>query len=469
MDTSPTRAFFPSKEQINTRKHYLRIKKHLAAKSGIIYHRGGTTHTRDDTDVELDFRQESNFSYLSGVEAAGFHIVMVLEEDTIYLIRPDRPKAEQLWKGIPEPDAALLEKYNVDHVLLDTQLKRFLEDLEPQVIFAMDFTDMDYDHYIPADYKSRVDRNRLKNAIHEARLTKFPWEIALLRYAAHISSHAHMSLMSYCGEKYRQKQEINEAELEAKFRWVCGKNGLSRQCYIPIIASGPRAAVLHYTDNDKIIPSHQHALVLVDAGGEYRCYGSDVTRTFPVSTKFSDEAKTIYNIVLKAQNAVLSRLKPGVFWKDMHDLVVRILCHELVKLGLLVGDETELLQLGVYRAFYFHGTGHSVGLDCHDVGGKEISILDNTRKGSSLLLLQRPLDENMVITVEPGLYFNDVSIDLWTADPAYQPYFNMDKINQYRVVGGVRIEDTVIITHDGIENFTVVPKEVHDIEALMQQ
>lgn len=115
------------------------------------------------------------------------------------------------------------------------------------------------------------------------------------------------------------------------------------------------------------------------------------------------------------------------------------------------------------------GTGHSVGLDCHDVGGKEISILDSTRKGSSLLLLQRPLDENMVITVEPGLYFNDVSIDLWTTDPAYKPYFSMDKINQYRVVGGVRIEDTVLITRDGIENFTVVPKEVHDIEALMQQ
>lgn len=110
-----------------------------------------------------------------------------------------------------------------------------------------------------------------------------------------------------------------------------------------------------------------------------------------------------------------------------------------------------------------------MGLDCHDVGGKEISILDNTRKGSSLLLLKRPLDENMVITVEPGLYFNDVSIDLWTTDPAYKPYFNMDKINQFRVVGGVRIEDTVLITRDGIENFTVVPKEVDDIEAIMQQ
>ncbi|KAG1121275.1 hypothetical protein G6F42_012583 [Rhizopus arrhizus] len=380
---------------------------------------------------------------------------MVLETDTIYLIRPDRPKAEQLWKGIPEPDAALMEKYNVDHILLDSQLKDFLKRLKPKAIFALDFTDMDYDNYVPVEYENRVDRSRLKSAIHEARLPKFSWEISLLRYAAHISSHAHMSLMAYCGEKYRQNQEINEAELEARFRWVC--------------ASGPRAAVLHYTDNDKIIPNHQHALVLVDAGGEYRCYGSDVTRTFPVSAKFSPEAKTIYNIVLKAQNAVLTRLKPGVLWKDMHDLVVRILCHELVQIGILIGDETELLQLGVYRAFYFHGTGHSVGLDCHDVGGKEISILDNTRKGSSLLLLKRPLDENMVITVEPGLYFNDVSIDLWTTDPAYKPYFNMDKINQFRVVGGVRIEDTVLITRDGIENFTVVPKEVDDIEALMQQ
>lgn len=301
MDTS-TRTLFPSKERINTREHYLKIKKYLLAKDGIIYHRGGTTHTRDDTDVELDFRQESNFSYLSGVEAAGFHIVMVLETDTIYLIRPNRPKAEQLWKGIPEPDAALMEKYNVDHILLDSQLKDFLKRLKPKAIFALDFTDMDYDNYVPVEYENRVDRSRLKSAIHEARLTKFSWEISLLRYAAHISSHAHMSLMAYCGEKYRQNQEINEAELEARFRWVCGKNGLSRQCYIPIIASGPRAAVLHYTDNDKIIPNHQHALVLVDAGGEYRCYGSDVTRTFPVSAKFSPEAKTIYNIVLKAQN-----------------------------------------------------------------------------------------------------------------------------------------------------------------------
>ncbi|KAI8636005.1 peptidase M24, structural domain-containing protein [Parasitella parasitica] len=460
---------FPAKEKINTREHYLKIKQYLPVKTAgsIIYHRGGTTHTRDDTDVELDFRQESNFAYLSGVEAAGFHIVIVLETDTIYLVRPDIPKIEQLWKGIPEPDTALMKKYNVDHILLDTQLKQFLQHLEPTVILTLDITNIDYDRYIPMGFEKRIDRNHLKAAIHEARLTKFPWEISLLRYAAQMSSHAHMNLMSYCGDKFRHNQRINEAELEARFRWICSKNGLLRQCYIPIIASGSRAAVLHYTQNDKLIPNDQHALVLVDAGGEYRCYGSDVTRTFPVSTRFSDEAKTIYDIVLKAQNAVLARLKPGVFWKDMHDLVVHILCHELVKIGVLIGEEEELLQLQVYRAFYFHGTGHSVGLDCHDVGGKYINIMENTRKGIPLHLLQKPLDENMVLTVEPGLYFNDVSIDVWTKNPGYKHYFDMDKINQYRVIGGVRIEDTVLITCDGIENFTVAPKQTQDIEALM--
>ncbi|CEP07981.1 hypothetical protein [Parasitella parasitica] len=461
------KTIFPVKEKINTREHYLKVKQYLPPAKiagGILYHRGGTTHTRDDTDVELDFRQESNFAYLSGVEAAGFHIVIVLETDTIYLVRPDIPKMEQLWKGIPEPDAALLERYSVDHILLDTQLKQFLHHLEPTVILTLDITNIDHDIYIPIAFEKRINRDHLKAAIHEARLIKFPWEISLLRYAAQMSSHAHMSLMSYCGQKYRQGQRINEAELEARFRWICSKNGLSRQCYIPIIASGPRAAVLHYTNNDKLIPNNQHALVLADAGGEYRCYGSDVTRTFPVSTRFSDEAKAIYDIVLKAQNAVLARLKPGVFWKDMHDLVVHILCNELVKIGILVGEEEELLQLGVYRAFYFHG---NVGLDCHDVGGKDTNIMENTRKGFPLHLLQKPLDENMVITVEPGLYFNNVSIDAWTKNPDYKRYFDMEKIDQYRVIGGVRIEDTVLITRDGIENFTIAPKQTQDIEALM--
>jgi Xaa-Pro dipeptidase len=306
MDSSSNN-FFPLPKKIPTRSNYHKIKKHLTQASSsnfsIIYHRGGTTHTRDDTDVELDFRQESNFFYLSGVEAAGYHILILLSTDEIYLISPTVPSTEQLWKGTPPTSKELLEKYDADHILTEEQLLKLLRNIEPDVLYTLDTTDLSV---IPEHLHQSVDSVQLRGAINEARLTKLPWEISILRYSAHISSHAHMALMYLCG-KNKNKKQLYEAELEAKYRYVCARNGLARQCYIPIIASGPRAAVLHYTDNDRLIPNGPHSLVLVDAGGEHKCYGSDVTRTFPVCGKFSKEAKTIYNIVLKAQNVGIKR------------------------------------------------------------------------------------------------------------------------------------------------------------------
>ncbi|KAI8056415.1 peptidase M24, structural domain-containing protein [Thamnidium elegans] len=456
---------FPLPARLPTRLNYLKLKENLSPipTNALIYLRGGNIKRRDDTDIELDFRQESNFFYLSGVEKAGFHIIISLTIDRIFLVPPTVLPVEQLWKGTPDTNTELLDKYDADFILTEEQIEEFIIDTKPNVIYTLDTSDAGY---IPERYRDKIDAIRLRAAINESRLTKLPWEISMIRYATHISSHAHMALMSLCGS--RRKEIVYEQELEAKFRWICSRNGLNRQCYIPIIASGPRASVLHYTDNDKIIPGGPHALVLVDAGGEYKCYGSDVTRTFPVSGVFSNEAKTIYNIVLKAQNAVLERIKPGVYWRDMHSLVVQTLCHELVQIGLLVGKEEELIKVGVYRAFYFHGTGHSVGLDCHDVGGHRLGIFEHPEPAESELDLNRALEENMVVTVEPGIYFHSVSIDMWANNRNYAHYFNMKKINQYRSVGGVRIEDTILITADGHENFTIVPKEVQDIEALMK-
>jgi Xaa-Pro dipeptidase len=191
----------------------------------------------------------------------------------------------------------LFEKYDVDHILTEDKLDTLFN--KHQVIYSLNTTDTSA---LPHYCQNLIDTVQLPVAINEARLTKFPWELDMMRYSAHISSHAHMALMSLCAKQRcrLKQQQLNEAELEAHFRWVCSKNGLARQCYIPIMASGPRAAVLHYTDNNKWIP--EGALVLVDAGGEYKCYGSDVTRTFPVTGQFTEEQKTIYNIVLKAQN-----------------------------------------------------------------------------------------------------------------------------------------------------------------------
>lgn len=294
---------FPLPARLPTRLNYLKLKEHLSPvpRNSLIYLRGGKSKTRDDTDVELDFRQESNFFYLSGVEKPGFHIIISLTIDRIFLVPPTISLTEQLWKGTPDTNTELLDKYDVDFIITEEQIEGFILETQPHVIYTLDTSDAGY---IPEKYRNKIDAIRLRGALNESRLTKLPWEISMMRYSAHISSHAHMDLIALCGK--RRKEIMYEQELEAKFRWVCSRNGLVRQCYIPIIASGSRAAILHYTDNDKIIPGGPHTLILVDAGGEYKCYGSDVTRTFPVSGVFSNEAKTIYNIVLKAQNVGIS-------------------------------------------------------------------------------------------------------------------------------------------------------------------
>ncbi|KAI7859918.1 peptidase M24, structural domain-containing protein [Circinella umbellata] len=455
-------------ERLPTKQHYLKVKKLLnpdKKQRGIIYHRGSDIQLRDDTDVELGFRNESNFVYLTGVEDAGFHVVIDLETDLIYLIPPTIPDEEVLWNGPPDSPVALLQKYDVDSIITEADLRNLLTQLNSQVIHCLDTTDITALHEAGVDC-NLINFTALKGAIHEARLTKFPWELELIRYACHISSHAHIALMQHT--KPRQR----EWELEARFRWECAKNGMQIQCYLPIIASGPRAATLHYTKNNQVIPPGPHSLVLVDAGGERRCYGSDVTRTFPASGTFSQEARTIYEIVLKVQEAILERLKPGVFWPDMHRLAVRILAHELLRIGILVnGTVSELIETGVIRAFYFHGTGHSVGLDVHDVGGQDVGVLaynpTNSNSINEQYILRKPLEKDMVITVEPGLYFNKTSLAMWTSVPSLSKYFNIERIEQYLPVGGVRIEDTVLITEIGIDNLTIAPKTVKDIEAVM--
>ncbi|CAO3581283.1 unnamed protein product [Absidia cylindrospora] len=305
----------------------------------------------------------------------------------------------------------------------------------------------------------------LRQVLDECRLIKFSWEIKVLRQVAQASCQAHIALIRDA------HPHQPEAELVALFHWICSRHGLSRQAYVPIVVSGKRTAVLHETRHNHCLPwNYPHAMVLVDAGGERLCYATDITRCFPVSGVFSMESRTIYEIVLKMQETVLANLKSGVMWADMEKLAIRILCQELCRIGILVGDEEELLELNIPTTFYFHGLGHSVGLDVHDVGGRK--TLDE-RPGEddeerlSTFLIDRPLEANMVLTVEPGVYFNDAWIATWTECPGYEHYFNMDRVRQYSVVGGIRIEDTVVITDAGHENLTTAPKTVQDIERIM--
>ncbi|KAI8393930.1 peptidase M24, structural domain-containing protein [Radiomyces spectabilis] len=454
-------AYCFSPEKLPTKQHCLKVKKLLKldiTEKCIIYHRGAVESLRDGTDLELDFRQSSHFFYLTGVEEPGFHTVMDLCTNTVYLIPPTISDADSIWKGPGETPRELLQKYDVDEIVSESMLPNLLQDLNPQTVYILHKTDTTM-----LD-RARIDSNRwnttaLKLALDESRLKKFPWEIDLIREATRVSSEAHRVLMQHV------RPGQSEQHLEALFRWTCAQSNLPKQAYLPIVASGSRAAIIHYSRNNHPIPISEHTLVLVDAGAEKRCYGSDITRTFPATGKFSPEARTIYDIVLSMQTIALSNLKPGVMWTDIQNLVQEVLCRELVRIGILIGDEEEILCRNIPSAFSLHGLGHSLGLDVHDVGGRAYTYCEG--EYVSQFLSNRPIEANMVLTVEPGLYFHPTIITAWTEHPDLQKYFNMEKLHRYSVVGGVRIEDTVVITEDGYENLTTAPKTIKDIESLM--
>jgi Xaa-Pro dipeptidase len=231
-------------------------------------------------------------------------------------------------------------------------------------------------------------------------------------------------------------------------------------------------AVLHYghagePNNERVAPN---SLRLIDMGAEYHCYTADVTVTFPTSAKFTDEQKLIYNAVWEAVLAVERAVKPGVDYRDMHRLSHRVMLEQLVKTTSIfaTSDVDQLVALNIMAYLSPHGLGHSIGTDVHCVGG----YLPGERKDSSDLSLKglrlgRPLKRNMVITVEPGIYFIQYLLDELRNDEIRGKLINWTEIERFRSVGGVRIEDNIVITANGCRVLSDVPRTVEDIEAVM--
>ncbi|KZO93330.1 Creatinase/aminopeptidase [Calocera viscosa TUFC12733] len=355
-------------------------------------------------------------------------------------------------------------------------------------------------------------------ALHRSRLLKDPHEVARIRKANAISSRAHELVMrllgTYAGQARRETRggEMpgewriqKEGDAEAVFVASCRREDAIHQAYLPIVASSVRAATLHYCCNDKAfswgpIPretSHLHSLLgghahtnghaadgegegekylqaqvlLIDAGCEWDCYASDITRVTPLGNggRFTPEARAIYSIVLKMQTEAISSLRPGVHWDS-----VQLQCHvtlvrEFLALGLFVGEEKEVLASGVSAAFFPHGVGHSLGLDVHDVpsASKPLRAEVPEKSGENpefytYLRLRLPLQAGMVLTVEPGIYFSPHQL----APIRSSPFINHPLLAAYEPVGGVRIEDVLLITEEGCENLTPAKKGVEEVERL---
>jgi len=301
--------------------------------------------------------------------------------------------------------------------------------------------------------------------LQECRVIKSALELDVLRYVNKISSEAHMELMKSI------KPGLFEYQMESMFRHHTYYHGGCRNMsYTCIGCSGENGAILHYghagEPNSKMLVDGE--MVLFDMGAEYHCYCSDITRCYPTNGKFTEDQKDVYNSVLAAQNAVLATMKPGVSWLEMHRLALKTICEQLKRRGFLQGEVDDMMAHDVGFVFMPHGLGHFLGLDTHDVGGYSIGHpTRSTQKSFKKLRTARVLQEGMVITVEPGIYFIDVLLDQALSNPDVAKFLVAEKISKFRKFGGVRIEDDIIVTATGCENMTIAPRTVEQIEALM--
>jgi len=248
------------------------------------------------------------------------------------------------------------------------------------------------------------------------------------------------------------------------------KGGCRQVSYVCICCSGPNGSILHYghsgAPNQRVI--QEGDMALFDMGAEYHGYCSDITCSFPINGKFTIDQRSIYEIVLKAHDTVISTMKPGTLWTDMHRLAERVILEELIKKGLLKNEPLDNM-LKVHLGSYFmpHGLGHLLGCDTHDVGGYPQGVERIQEPGIKKLRTGRVLKEGMFITVEPGVYFIPVLLKDLFEKPELNRFIVKEKLEKFVKFGGIRIESNIIVTKYGAENITNVPRSVEDIESWM--
>lgn len=313
----------------------------------------------------------------------------------------------------------------------------------------------------------------LDDALASARMYKDAVEIEMMQIANDCSSKAHVALMKACAAL--KGRASSEHELQSLWYGESMKV-CQGQAYLPIIAYGRNAATLHYGRNNCEIPAGASSFLLVDAGGEFKCYAADITRTYPVTGKFTQDQRDIYQTVLNAQLAVLAEIKAGVEWETLHRLATRVICDGLVQMSVLKlnnGHETVTIDELCWKKFapqlfFPHGLGHLIGLDVHDVGGYPDGVERIKEPSIKYLRLRRKLEAGFVVTVEPGLYFVESLLFPEQLTEAHQ-FVDFGVVQRLMPLGGVRIEDAVLVEEHGHRNLTTAPKSIVDIEAVMAE
>lgn len=445
-------------------------------KDSIIVLQSGDEIPRYDTDVvNYHFQQESNFYYLTGVLEPKCYAVLDYKSKEITLYHyVDKDERNNIFMKLPSLEE-LSEKYKLKFINQENLLND-IKTRDPKKIYLLSGLNSDSGSSIqsaklnlefPFDFlKERLDYNPLiYEILADTRTRKTAEESQFIKYVVNATLDAHISAI--------QSLKIGDYERSAEMKFfghLREKNYARCFSYDPICGCGNDSNTLHYTKNDKVLKDGE--LILLDMGIRLGGYCSDVTSTVPVNGKFSQAQKQVYDIVLKANREVISRLKPGVYWPDMHLLAESVILQGLMDINILKKDASLQNMLDERIAYYVmpHGLGHFMGLEVHDVGGYlSFSPPRSDKQGLDKLRTSRYLAEGNVITVEPGIYFIPFLLDTALKDDKIKKYFNEEELKKFYGFGGIRIEDDILITESGCINMSAnLPRTTEEIENLMR-
>ncbi|SGZ55438.1 CIC11C00000004159 [Sungouiella intermedia] len=446
---------YPAKE------HSERVVSHFRTKNNVgklaIFMSGENLELYQYSDQTKPIRQNRYFYYLSGCDVPGSHVLYNATNGKLTLFLPNIDEDDVMWSGLPILLEEALEKYDVDETKYVSDMFDHLEGLKSDGI-SIYTTDFNKWNYAVKEFLIQ-GHDDFFYALDESRLIKDSFEIELMRHASKITDNCHLAVMS------ATPIETNETHIHAEFMYHAIRQGSKYQLYDPICCSGPNCSTLHYVKNDDDI-SPEKKSVLIDAGAEWNCYASDVTRCFPIHGDWTKEHLDIYNIVLKMQSTTMDMIRPGASWDNIHLEAHRVMIREFLKIGIFNNKflEEEIFNSNVSARFFPHGLGHLLGMDTHDVGG--YPNYDDLDPKLRYLRLRRTLKKGMVLTDEPGVYFSPFLLKDVLEDPTQVKFLNREILDNYWYVGGVRIEDDLLITDDGFENFTKItsdPKEISRI------
>lgn len=378
-------------------------------------------------DEKYQFAPNRNFLYMTGI--AEEQVIVYLErsgddiKEALFIQRHDEVRAKWVGETIkPETaselsgitDIRFLDEFEtfLHNKIVSGALTKLYFDLEKDSFQADYGPGGRYAQTIKTEYPQLTQGN-IFPLICELRVIKDKAEVDEIRKAIEITKDGILNLWK------NRRAGAYEHEMEAEFVYILKKNGVKDIAFQTICAGGKNAAVLHYVENDQIINDGE--LLLLDLGAQWNYYSADISRTFPINGKFTERQAELYQIVRLAMERVFAAIKPGLPFKRLNEIVRETYGEELVRIG-LIKDPSEVSK------YYFHGVSHYLGLDTHDVGSRDVELAPG-----------------MVITVEPGLYLAEEGI-------------------------GIRIEDDVLVTEDGMENLSqAIPRDIEAIEACLAQ